>query len=65
MGEFEKKAVSANIIKIEDIKSKLFNINIDSTSMTEDTQDDQEFEELIDTQVPHTANEMTPSKTQT
>lgn len=37
MGEFEKKAVSANIIKIEDIKSKLFNINIDSTSMTEDT----------------------------
>ena len=65
MGEFEKKAVNANIIKIEDIKSKLFNINHDSTSMTEDTQDDQEFEERTDTQAPHTANEMTPSKTQT
>ena len=63
MGEFEKKAVSANIIKIEDIKQKLFNNN--STSMTEETQTEKEFEERRSTQVPYTANEMTPSKTQT
>ena len=61
MGEFEKKATKANIIRIEDIKAKLFNEN--STSMTEETQT--ELEERRSTQVPYTANEMTPSKTQT
>ena len=60
MGTYEQKAPD---MKLQDFKEKFFN---QDSSMTEDTQNDAEFEEFMVTHVypPYKANEMTPSKKQ-